>query len=103
MKRGLSLLAAFVVACSLGGAEARGRSAATGKPVEVVVKLRRPSLAVAMGTRARHSPGYLRELDAGQARLERRIAVAIPSAKVRWRYRYVLNALAVVVPRGQID
>jgi subtilisin family serine protease len=103
LKRGLSLLAAFVVACSLGGAEARGRSAATGKPVEVVVELKRPSLAVAMGALARHSPGYLRELEAGQARLERRIAVAIPSAKVRWRYSYVLNALAVVVPRGQID
>jgi subtilisin family serine protease len=92
-----------VLACTLGGAQARGRTASLGKRVEVVVELKRPALAVAMGTRARHSPGYLQELEAGQAQLERRIAVAIPSAKVRWRYRYVLDALAVVVPRGQID
>jgi len=103
LKRGLVLLAAFVLACTLGGAQARGRTASLGKRVEVVVELKRPALAVAMGTRARHSPGYLQELEAGQAQLERRIAVAIPSAKVRWRYRYVLDALAVVVPRGQID
>jgi subtilisin family serine protease len=92
-----------VLACTLGGAQARGRTASLGKRVEVVVELKRPALAVAMGTRARHSPGYLQELEAGQAQLERRIAVAIPSATVRWRYRYVLDALAVVVPRGQID
>ena len=92
-----------MLACTLGGAQARGRTASLGKRVEVVVELKRPALAVAMGTRARHSPGYLQELEAGQAQLERRIAVAIPSAKVRWRYRYVLDALAVVVPRGQID
>jgi subtilisin family serine protease len=87
----------------LGGAQARGRSASTGKTVEVIVELKRPALAVAMGTRARHSPGYLQKLAAGQAELERRIAAALPSAKVRWRYRYVLDALAVVVPSGQID
>jgi subtilisin family serine protease len=103
LKRGLSLLAAIVVACTLGGAQARGRSAGAGKPVEVVVELKRPALAVAMGTRARHSPGYLQKLEAGQAQLEREIAAAIPSARVRWRYRYVLDALAVVVPSGQID
>ena len=34
--------------------------------------------------------------------MERRIAAAIPSAKVRWHYRYVLDALAVVAPRGQV-
>ncbi len=56
-----------------------------------------------MGLQARRSPGYLHELEAGQAQLERRIASAVPSAKVRWHYRYVLDALAVVVPRGQID
>jgi subtilisin family serine protease len=102
LKRGLALLAAFVVACTLGGAEARGRAAAVGRPVEVVVELKQPSLAVAMGVRARRSPGYLRGLEADQAQLQQRIAAGIPSAKVRWRYRYVLDALAVVVPRGQV-
>jgi subtilisin family serine protease len=103
LKRGLSLLAAIALACTLGGAQARGRSASTGKAVEVIVELKRPALAVAMGRRARHSPGYLQKLEAGQDQLERRIATAIPAAKVRWRYRYVLDALAVVVPSGQID
>src|SRR6266566_6678984 len=103
LKRGLALLAAFGVACTLGGADARGRAAAVGKPVEVVVELKQPALAVAMGTRALRSPGYLRSLEADQAQLQRRIAAVIPSAKVRWRYRYVLDALAVVVPRGQAN
>jgi subtilisin family serine protease len=103
LKRGLSLLAALVVACTLGGGQARGRSASTGKPIEVVVELKRAPLAAAMGLRARRSPGYLHALEAEQAQLERRIAAAIPSAKVRWRYRYVLDALAVVAPRGQVE
>ena len=54
-----------------------------------------------MGLRARRSPGYLNALEAGQAQLESRIAAAIPSAEVRWHYRYVLDAIAVVVPREQ--
>jgi len=102
LKRGLSFLAVLVVACSLGGAQAHGRSASLGKPVEVVVELKRPGLAVGMGTRARHSPGYLRSLEADQTQLQRLIAAEIPSAEVRWRYRYVLDALAVVAPRGQV-
>jgi subtilisin family serine protease len=56
-----------------------------------------------MGLRARRSPAYLRELEADQNQLESRIATAIPSARVRWHYRYVLDGLAVVVPRGQIE
>jgi subtilisin family serine protease len=103
LKRGLTLVAAIALACTLGGAQARGRPAPSGKRVEVVVELKRPPLATAMGLRARRSPGYLRALEAGQARLVRRISAAIPSAKVRWRYRYVLDALAVVAPRAQVD
>jgi len=98
LKRGLFLFAALVVGCALAGAEARGRSTTPGKRVEVVVELKRLPLATAMGLQARRSPGYLHELEAGQAQLERRIAGAIPSAKVRWHYRYVLDALAVVSP-----
>jgi subtilisin family serine protease len=103
LKRGLSLVAAFALACTLGGGQARGRSASTGKPVEVVVELKRPPLAIAMGLRARRSPAYLHELEAEQAQVQRLIAAAIPSAKVRWRYRYVLDGLAVVGPRGQVS
>ena len=103
MRRGLSLLVAFGVACSLGGAGTGVHAAAAGKPVEVVVTLKRPSLAAAMGVRARRSPGYLRRLEADQALVEARIHAAIPSARVRWRYRYVLDGLAVVVPREDVD
>jgi subtilisin family serine protease len=102
LKRGLSLLAAVVVVCALGGAGARVRAAAAGDRTEVVVVLKKPALAVAMGRRARHSPGYLRALEADQAAVEHEIARRIPSAHVRWRYRFVLDGLAVVVPRRRV-
>jgi subtilisin family serine protease len=38
-----------------------------------------------------------------QELLEDRIAAAIPGAKVRWRYRVVLNAMAVLVPQRAVD
>jgi subtilisin family serine protease len=103
LKRGLCLVAAVGVIVMLGGAGARARPSGTGKAVEVVVELKRPSLAMAMGLDARRSPRYLHAIDAGQARLERAISAAIPSAKVRWHYRYVLDALAVVVPPSQVS
>jgi subtilisin family serine protease len=102
LKRGLSLLAAVVVVCALGGAGARVRAAAAGDRTEVVVVLKKPALAVAMGRRARHSPGYLRALEADQAAVEHEIVRRIPSAQVRWRYRFVLDGLAVVVPRRHV-
>jgi len=102
LKRGLSLLAALVVVCALGGAGAGVRAAAAGDRAEVVVVLKKPPLALAMGRRARHSPGYLHALEADQAALEHEIERRIPSAHVRWRYRFVLDGLAVVVPRREI-
>ena len=69
---------------------------------EVVLVMKSPSLAAATGLRARRSPGYLRALDARQTRLEHLIVRAIPSAQIRWRYRYVLDGLAVVLPPGQV-
>jgi subtilisin family serine protease len=73
-----------------------------GKTVEIVVALKRPPLAVAMGLRARRSPEYAEALERDQARLEERIATAVPSARIRWRYRYVLDGLAVVVPSTEV-
>jgi subtilisin family serine protease len=102
LKRGLPLLAAVVVVCALGGASAGVRAVAAGDRTEVVVVLKKPALAVAMGRRARHSPGYLHALEADQAAVEREIARRIPSAQVRWRYRYVLDGLAVVVPVREV-
>src|SRR5438094_685085 len=101
LKRGLALLAAVAAVCALGGAGA-ARSPRSGGRTEVVVTLQRPALAAAMGLRARRSPAYMRKLEAGQTQLERLIAQKMPSAHIRWRYRYVLDGLAVVVPRRQI-
>ena len=77
-------------------------AAGAGPRTEVVVALERPALAVAMGLRARRSPAYLKQLESDQARVAKLIVERFPSAQIRWRYRYVLDALAVVVARPQI-
>ena len=80
---------------------------------EVVVELEAPPLARAVASsraltaaaRERRldlstptSASYLRAVRGDQRRLEARIARAIPSARIRWRYQVVLNALAVDLP-----
>ena len=84
---------------------------------EVVVALEAPPLARAVAAsrvltaearrarlslRSPTSVAYVRDLAASQRRLQARIERAIPGASVRWRYRVVLNALAVVVPDRQM-
>ncbi|MGZ4411547.1 MAG: S8 family peptidase [Gaiellaceae bacterium] len=79
---------------------------------EVVVTLTRPPLAQAPSAAGRGptrlritapaSRRYLRELDAGQSAVARRILDAIPGAAVRWRYRIVLDGLAVVIPTTEV-
>jgi subtilisin family serine protease len=101
LKRGLVLSAALVAFAFLGGAGAGVRPAG-GAPVEVVVTLERPSLAAAFGTRVGGTATYTRTLADDQARLQQRIEEAIPGARIRWRYRHVLNGLAVVVPAGAV-
>ena len=78
------------------------RPVSAGSRTEVIVSLERPSLAAAMGLRARRSPGYLRELETAQTELEHLIVRKVPSAQIRWRYRYVLDGLAVVLPRSEV-
>jgi subtilisin family serine protease len=81
-----------------------------GRLVEVVVALPAPSAAHSALPRSRgrldlDAPPTLRRLIRlrfEQAQLEGRILEAIPTAKVRWRYRVVLNGLAVVVPLGAV-
>src|SRR4029453_13307064 len=50
------------------------------------------------------APGTQRlaRIAAQQERGEQRIDAAVPAAKVSWRYRVVLNALAVVAPQRSI-
>ena len=50
---------------------------------------------------ARHA-GYLRRVESQQAVVSSRIEQAIPSSRIRWRYRLIANGLAVVLPRAEI-
>jgi subtilisin family serine protease len=71
---------------------------------EVVVTLKSPPLA-RFGRSllsARHA-SYVRRLDAQQAVVSARIEQAIPSSRIRWRYKLVANGLAVVLPRSQVS
>jgi len=48
------------------------------------------------------SAAYLQGLTRSQGAVAARIRRAIPQARIRWRYRIVLDGLAVVVPRGRL-
>jgi subtilisin family serine protease len=81
--RGLVITAALVAACALGGAAAQPRPAQAQRTVEVVAELTGPS----------------DDQDVVLQRIER----AIPGARVHWRYRIVLNGLALVMPASGIQ
>jgi subtilisin family serine protease len=74
--------------------------------VEVVVELRDPGVARTLGVRTRLDTSASRRrlagIEAQQDLLEQRILQAVPEAKVTWRYRVVLNGLAVVVPQRAV-
>ncbi|MBD0337689.1 MAG: S8 family serine peptidase [Thermoleophilia bacterium] len=109
MRRGLILLVLLAVL-----APAAAARAAT---VDVVVTLEQPSLARAvsqsraLSTTARRqrlslrsptSVAHLEALANAQDAVARRIERAVPGATVRWRYRIVLNGLAVAVPEERL-
>ena len=113
--RGLVAAGAAAFAVLAPGAAA---SPAATRETEVVAELEWPSLAHAVKTsralradvkrqrldvEARTSVAYLDSLAASQAAAVNRIRAAIPEARVRWRYRIVLNALAVVVPERALE
>jgi subtilisin family serine protease len=101
---------------------AGGGTAAQSRPskhlVEVVVTLPRPPLAVALGrsrtlaaaTRQRHSinvttpaaHSYLHTLASSQRTLAARLAVEVPTAKVRWHYGVALDGVSVVLPSSEL-
>ena len=113
MSRCLLTLACGLVAFGLAASAAQSSGS---REIEVVVALAGPPLAQAQVTsrvltaaarsrrlslRSPHSVSYLRGQAAEQAAVETRITRAIPQARIRWRYRVVLNALAVVVPAAR--
>ena len=112
VRRGL-LAAAAVALVAAGPATAAERPRA----VEVVVALEAPPLARAVASsrvftaaakrerlslRSPSSVSYVASLAASQRELERRLARAVPRARVRWRYHVVVNGVAVVVPPRQV-
>lgn len=118
----VSLLGLLLLLAPLatGGASARRASpsrTASGL-VEVVVTLPQPPLARAidrdrglaaavrmphaLDVRAPAAVSYLRTLAAAQRRLQTRLAVAVPAARVRWHYAVALDGISVVLPRSQL-
>jgi len=109
-------LAAFPAAALAAASPAT--ASAKARATEVVVTLDAPPLARALADsrvlsaaaknrrldfRTPTSAAYLRNLARAQTDLQHRITTAIPAARVRWHYRVVLDALAVVVPVKDIQ
>src|SRR3990170_522440 len=107
VRRVLALLLLVLVAGPASGQAypLRGPEQPAAGAVEGVVELAPPAAARAgfgrpgLTGRARAA---LRAIDAAQRRLEARILAAVPGASVRWRYRIVLDGLAVVVPAAPV-
>ncbi len=102
----------------LAGGSAAASPRPSGKLVEVVVTLPRPSLAVAIAhsrtlaaaarrshsvsVRAPAAISYLRTLAAAQRTLAARLAVTIPTARVNWHYGVALDGVSVVLPASEL-
>jgi subtilisin family serine protease len=107
----LVLLGVCLLAALPALAAARGPEPASGPPTlaEVVVELKDPGIAKALDgptrldSQSTASRSRLRRIAAQQDLVEARIAHVVPGARVRWRYRVVLNALAVLVQRGAVE
>ena len=73
------------------------------------MELREPGLAQALDGDSRlelDAPASLRRLTRiahQQAAVEERVLRLVPSATISWRYKVVLNAIAVVLPPGQLS
>jgi len=88
MFRGL-LVTAVVAALTFGVTGRHGATRGNSKQVEVVVRLAPAPLS---------NHGSATAIDRAQRTFEQAIARRIPSARVRWRYRIVLDGLAVRLP-----
>jgi len=107
-----------VLAAALAAGGASAGPVASQAMTEVVVTLPKPPLAQALlrdrslasaatsnhrvDLRAPAAVSYLRTLASAQRTLQSRIVTTIPGASVRWRYRVVLDGLAVVVPKADV-
>jgi subtilisin family serine protease len=113
--RAVLIAVAALAALSLVPTAKAGRSDGL---VEVVVTLDAPPLSLAISKsrvltsrakaqrldlRAPTSVGYLASLATAQRALATRIATTIPESRVTWRYSVVLDGLAVLLPRSELD
>ena len=107
----------LVAVAALVATGAAWESTSAAPQIEVVVELASPPLANRVAGRATQgassraarldltsasSRAGLAGIRREQAALIARIRMAIPSARVQWRYQVVLNGLAVVVPADRI-
>lgn len=102
VRRGLTALLLVVAAGALAAsAAARPDPGPDSATVSVIVELAPPPAARAgfgRPGRARQARAALAAIDVAQRAAASRIRVAIPGAEVRWRYRIVLDGLAVTLP-----
>jgi subtilisin family serine protease len=85
--RGLFVLAAAAFTLPLGLAASAGPASARASFVEMIVTLTQPHAQSAVARQ--------------QAAFTKRLHDAVPDARVRWRYRIVLDGMAVVAPAGE--
>jgi subtilisin family serine protease len=97
MIRIVAILAAAAGVLLLAGgatvAERPGGVVGAGGRTELVVELGAPALA--------REPGGAAAIAAEQSAFRRALRRELPEARLRWRYRLVLNGFAVEVPRAQ--
>ncbi len=94
-----SVAAATALVLSVGTRPTQAPARPSGQETaEVVVTLASPPLAYAGADRATQSHRIATE----QRRFTEALALQVPAARIRWRYRLVANGLAVRVPRRAI-
>ncbi len=99
LRRALCLLLLTLALLLPGSAAARPAEPAAA-PVRVIVALDEPAAARALATGAGRDA--LRSIDVAQRRALARILAASPTAEVSWRYRIVLDGLALTLPPGDV-
>ena len=95
MTRMGALLAASLLALVLVSTNTRADAPPRETLADVVVELDAPPLA--------RSPGTSGRVDREQRRFLRDVRATLPSARVGWRYRLVLNGFAVSLPRADLQ
>jgi len=97
--RGLPVVAAAALALPFGIASATSPPSSVQPRVEFVVTLEKAPLArTGLALHARAGASYLAAVARQQDALIRRLELAVPGARVRWRYQVVVDGLAVVAP-----